>query len=106
MNENPFKGIIREVSEETGLTIKLLDMTFVWFGRIEPDSPYILSIDFLAIAKTTDVKLSAEHCDYLWVEEDDIRKGNITTQSNGYGYDPEVILRAFTRFKELQSYVI
>ncbi len=105
-NENPVKGIIREVSEETGITIKLLDMTFIWFGEIEPDSPYILSIDFLAVAETTEVKLSAEHSDYLWVEEDDIRNGNIITQSSGYGYDPEIILKAFTRFKELQSYVI
>ncbi len=105
-NENPVKGVIREVSEETGITIKLLDMTFIWFGKIEPDSPYILSIDFLAVAQTTDVKLSAEHSDYLWAEENDIRNGNIITQSSGYGYDPENILRAFTRFKKLQSNVI
>lgn len=105
-NENPIKGIIREVLEETGLMIKLLDMTFIWFGRIEPDSPYILSIDFLAIAETTEIKLSAEHSDYLWAEENDIRNGNIITRSCGYGYDPETILKAFTRFKELEKYVI
>ncbi len=105
-NENPVKGVIREVSEETGITIKLLNMTFIWFGKVEPDSPYILSIDFLAIAKTTDIKLSTEHSDYLWAEENDIRNGNIITQSSGYGYDPESILRAFTRFKELQPNVI
>ena len=101
-DENPFDGIRREVREEAGIEIELNETAFVWFGKIIEDSPVFLSIDFIAIALSTDVVLSDEHCDFIWATREQVESQEIATiTDDGFGYAPESILKAFDYIKSM-----
>ena len=101
-DENPNDGILREVYEESGISIKLLGPAFIWFGQIVADTPPFVGIDYIAKAFTTDVVLSDEHDDFLWADKIKISSGEITTiTADGYGYDPQKIIEAFELYNLL-----
>ncbi len=62
-------GLHREVMEETGLEVEILDPIYVgeWRPVIKGISTQIIAIFTVCKAKTTEVKLSEEHDDYKWV---------------------------------------
>lgn len=64
--ENLHDAAIREVKEETGLAIDLLDIAGLWsFKRTE--SIFLTGVIFIARAHTKDIILSEEHSAYAWV---------------------------------------
>lgn len=64
--ENPQKGLKREVKEETGLSINVLNpLTVAQFTR--DDKQKITMITFLCSSKKGDVKLGKEHTKAEWL---------------------------------------
>ncbi len=74
-NENPEKGLQREIYEETGLLIEPLQPANIWFGELTQGNP-ILSIDYLVKIVGGKLRLSAEHSDYVWLSINSLRSGN------------------------------
>ena len=103
-DENPNDGILREVNEESGISIKLFGPTFIWFGRIIADTPPFIGIDYIAEASSTDVVLSDEHDGFVWATKNQITSGEIKTiTDDGFGYSIESIIEAFELFDILNS---
>jgi len=103
-DENPRNGIFREVVEEAGIEIELFAQPFIWFGSIVKDSPPVISLDFIAHALDSDVKLSDEHSDFIWATRDQIEKNVIITiDKDGFGYDTKHILDAFDVYLKLKD---
>lgn len=76
--ENLEQGLLREVTEETGLTISLQRV----LGAAESESPtkkvaYIILEGFVEMGQ---VRLSSEHDDYAWVERQDLVRIDIAEQ--------------------------
>jgi len=76
--ENLEQGLLREVTEETGLTIYLQRV----LGAAESESPtkkvaYIILEGSVEVGQ---VRLSGEHDDYAWVEPHDLVRIDITEQ--------------------------
>lgn len=66
LGEDPIKGLLREVKEETNLDIEVLHPFNVrHFTR--SDNQVITMIIFLCKAKSVEVKLSDEHLDFDWI---------------------------------------
>ena len=64
-NEDPHQGLKREVLEETGLEIRILDPVVTWFGEFNQTT--LLSVDYLCRSDRDDVVLSEEHNVHLWL---------------------------------------
>lgn len=73
-DEHPDHGILREVREETGLTVRLLGPFDIWHGDF--GRGLYVSIDYLATADSRQVTLSDEHVDFRWATLDELRAGN------------------------------
>ncbi len=73
-DENPVRGLIREVKEETSLDIEVITPANTWFGKFR--GKYLLSIDYLVKITGGEVKLSHEHSDFAWVTVTDLRLKN------------------------------
>lgn len=56
----------REVREETGLAVDLLDIAGLWSYQ-RSESIFLTGVIFIACARTEQVQLSSEHSDYAWV---------------------------------------
>jgi len=69
LGENPFQGLMREVKEETGLDVEVLNPLGVKHFTRE-DGQKITMLIFLCKALNDEVKLTEEHCDFEWVEVD------------------------------------
>jgi 8-oxo-dGTP diphosphatase len=70
-DEDPIKGLQREVFEETGLKIQVFQPVTTWFGRF--NTLPILSIDYLCTCSSDLVTLSQEHSDFRWLNIDSLR---------------------------------
>ena len=86
INEDPIRGLQREVLEETGLQILVFQPVTTWFGLFD-DLP-LLSIDYLCSCKKNTVLLSHEHSEYRWLTITDLMQNkNIYFSSNlGFKY--------------------
>jgi len=100
-DEDPREGLLREIREETSIEVELFEPVLLWFGRIVQDSPLYIGLDFIARAKTKEVKLSDEHIDFVWATWHDIESGVVRTEENGYGYAKKDIRKAFELFEKL-----
>jgi 8-oxo-dGTP diphosphatase len=71
-------GLLREVSEETGLTISLRRV----LGAAESESPEkrVAYLILEGYVESGQVRLSSEHDDFLWVDPQDIAKVDIAEQ--------------------------
>jgi 8-oxo-dGTP diphosphatase len=104
VDENPLDGLRREVSEETGLTIKILAVAGAWFGSIDGVRPPILGLDYVAESPAGEIALNWEHTDYLWASRADIETGAVqTVDADGNGYKPRFILAAFDLYSRHHS---
>ena len=74
VDEDPNKGILREIKEETGLDIELIGVLDIWHGPY--NNSILTSVDYLAEPITGEVRLSEEHSEYRWATIDDLRNGN------------------------------
>ena len=74
IDEDPVKGLQREVKEETNLAIEVLAPANTWFGLWKNDF-YLLSIDYVVRLLDGDIKLSVEHTKYAWASIEDMQKG-------------------------------
>ncbi len=70
-DEDPYHGLKREVREETGLEIRILNPVVTWFGEFNRST--LLSLDYLCLTDQDEVILSDEHTDHLWLSLDNLR---------------------------------
>lgn len=70
-DEDPNTGVLREAKEETGLDIKVMLPSDIWFGTYREN--ILVSIDYLAEADSNEVVLSDEHAEYCWASIEDLR---------------------------------
>ena len=82
-------GLYREIKEETGLEVESLFPIYVgeWRPVIQGVPNQIIAIFTVCQAKTTKLKLSDEHDDYVWIDPKDAGKYDIMDP------EPEVIKR-------------
>ncbi|AFS69444.1 NUDIX hydrolase [Exiguobacterium antarcticum] len=71
--EQPEDSLIREIEEETGLTVIVDRIAYASSLLTHPDRQVILLVYF-CITATGTVELSDEHDAYLWADESMIRK--------------------------------
>jgi 8-oxo-dGTP diphosphatase len=73
-DEDPNKGLIREIKEETNLDVEIVAPVDIWFGnwRGKP----LISIDYLVKIRAGELKLSEEHSEYRWISMDELEKGD------------------------------
>ena len=67
--EDPRRGIEREILEETGLSVEKLT-PFDVFGHTNPGGFWV-TIAYLCTATGEKVRLSGEHDDFRWVTKED-----------------------------------
>lgn len=71
--EQPEDSLIREIREETGLTVTIDKIAYASSILTHPDRQVILLVYFCT-AVTSSVMLSEEHDAYLWADEQLIRQ--------------------------------
>lgn len=71
--EHPEASLLREIREETGLTVTVDRIAYASSFLTHPDRQVILVVYFCT-AETGAVSLSDEHDAYLWADEADVRK--------------------------------
>ncbi len=72
-DESPPEAALREVAEETGLTVKRLYNVNVQPFFLHASNTVQLSIVFAAFVKPGEVRLSSEHASYEWLSIEDAR---------------------------------
>jgi 8-oxo-dGTP diphosphatase len=71
--ESIIECAIREVREETGLTISKVINTFAGFDYSTDRKPHVRQVNFIVEVKKGDVRLDPnEHSEYKWVDNDNI----------------------------------
>jgi len=90
-------ALVREVKEEVGIDIKVIQPFSVFEYQIEkPDQLRdSTQINFIVTADSTDVKLSEEHQAFAWISKDEISKYGVSDSTK------EVILKAFETYSKL-----
>lgn len=73
-DENPNDGILREIMEETGLSVSVIAPVDIWYGDF--GKGLFVSIDYLAVSQSGKVVLSEEHSDFCWSAIDSLRNDN------------------------------
>lgn len=70
------KSLMREVKEETGLTVKIIRPLHVseWRPTVRGKSWQIVGIIFECRTTSSRVKLSPDHDEFVWVQPADIQK--------------------------------
>jgi 8-oxo-dGTP diphosphatase len=74
--ENPVNGLKREVSEETGLKIKIIKPISVW-TFFKSRKTQVIGITFLAKVVSGKIRLGKEHTDFKWILPGEIDKYKI-----------------------------
>jgi len=84
-DEDPHHGLRREVREETGLEIKILNPVVTWFGEF--NQTRLLSLDYLCLTDLADVTLSDEHDDYCWLSLEKLRANHTEYVTPNLGFN-------------------
>jgi 8-oxo-dGTP diphosphatase len=91
-DEDPVKGLQREVKEETNLEIEVIAPVNTWFGNWEGWP--LLSIDYLAKVTSGELQLSSEHSEAIWVTIDDLNHGSPAQLDPNIGFKIEDFMKA------------
>lgn len=68
------EGAIREVKEETGLTVSKIVATFDGFDYSTDRKPHVRQINFIVEVNPSEVILdSKEHDDFIWVDANNLK---------------------------------
>jgi 8-oxo-dGTP diphosphatase len=98
--EDPVSGLKREVMEETGLEIMVLEPVTTWFGRF--NGRLLLSIDYLCHAESDQVRLSAEHSDFRWLSITGLRQDRERYCSPHVGFKLTDYEKAWRRYLDIK----
>jgi len=71
-DEDPLKGLQREIFEETSLKAEIFYPVVTWFGKFKGGN--LLSIDYCAKTSSMSVVLSDEHTDFRWLSIQQLTK--------------------------------
>ena len=71
-DEDPIKGLKREVAEETGLQIEVFQPVTTWFGHFNKIP--LISIDYLCTSNSNQINLSHEHRNFRWLSINNLTK--------------------------------
>jgi 8-oxo-dGTP diphosphatase len=71
--EQPIDALIREVKEETGLTVRAIRPTRTW-SFVKDDDFQLIGITFFCEADSNNIKLSNEHTNDLWLSAEEINE--------------------------------
>lgn len=90
VDEDPVRGLLREVREECGLEIEVLGLAGAWFGRLTPRRRPLIGLDYVARRSRGRVRLSPEHETFAWVSRRAVQQGKFTLlDENEAGYHRE-----------------
>ena len=91
-DEDPNKGLIREIKEETNLDVEIVAPVDIWFGdwRGKP----LLSIDYLVKIRAGEIELSEEHSEYRWVSIKELERGDLIQLDPQLGFQLEDFKKA------------
>ena len=87
--ENPNTALLREISEESGLSVEVIEPLNVW--HYVKDDFELVGINFLCIWKEGEVVLSSEHESFEWLSLEEIKERN--------WWDLEQFINAFSKYK-------
>ena len=78
--ESSYNSLIREIKEETGLDVKIIQPCSVFEYKIEKPNEIRDStqINFIVTSEITEVKLSKEHQNYVWISKDEVDKNGMS----------------------------
>lgn len=81
--ESSHGTLVREIKEETGLDIKVIQPCSVFEYKIEKSNEIRDStqINFIVISDSSEVKLSKGHQNYAWISEDEIDKYGMSDET-------------------------
>lgn len=69
--EEPMAALAREIHEETGLEVEILNPVSVW--QFQPSSELqVVGVTFRALSRNGSVALGVEHDDYRWVRPEEV----------------------------------
>lgn len=91
-DEDPVKGLKREVKEETNLEIEVIAPVNTWFGNWKGRP--ILSIDYLAKVISGELQISSEHSEAVWATVDDLNCGRSAQLDPNIGFKIEDFMKA------------
>lgn len=88
-------ALLREVKEETGLTVRPISPIMVesWSPTIEGVEHQMVATIYLCEAQSDNVVLSHEHDSYMWVKPDEVNKYDI----------PHPVPQLFQKYIELSG---
>lgn len=69
--ETPQEGLQREVMEEAGIEVRVLDPVTSW-TFIRDNGEQVFGTTFLCEPEGFEIELGEEHTDFQWVNEDDL----------------------------------
>ncbi len=95
--EDPIAGLRREVYEETGLKIEVLEPVTTWFGKF--NKRLLLSIDYLCCTKDERVALSPEHTDFRWLTLPQLREYRNLYCTSSFGFQLKDYEKAWHRYE-------
>ena len=81
--ESSYNSLIREIKEETGLDVKIIQPCSVFEYKIEKPNEIRDStqINFIVTSEITEVKLSEEHQNYAWISRDEVDKDGMSDKT-------------------------
>lgn len=89
------ESLLREITEETGLSVKIGRPFFVneWRPVVRGEQWQVIGTFFECVADSNNVVLSADHDEYIWIEPENFRQVNII----------ENLVPAFESYLELKN---
>jgi len=92
-DEDPIKGLQREIYEETRLVGEVFHPVVTWFGEFKQAK--LLSIDYLCKTHSSRVELSDEHTDFRWLSLKQIQQETSVYFDSKIGFKLEHFILAW-----------
>lgn len=77
--ENPEETLLREIREETALSVSIKAPILIWSFIKDPQTQ-VIGITYLCHAKDNTIILSHEHANYKWITKEEIESLKILPQ--------------------------